>query len=156
MTDASSTPALPVTIHRGDYRPPEWQVPDVALDFALGIDETRVRAALSVVRHADAPAPLVLRGDGLRPAAVRVDGEVWNDCRMDGSDLVVGLVVRTAATVEIETLIKPASNTQPMGLYASNNMLCTQCEAEGFRRITFHPDQPDVLSRYRVRMEGDK
>ncbi|MBJ7500857.1 MAG: aminopeptidase N [Sphingopyxis sp.] len=156
MTDVSSTPATPVTIHRGDYRPPEWQVPDIALDFALGTDTTKVRAALSVVRHADAPAPLVLRGDGLTPAAVRVDGEGWNDWRMDGGDLVVDLGERTAATVEVETAINPATNTQLMGLYASNGMLCTQCEAEGFRRITFHPDRPDVLSRYRVRMKGDK
>ena len=72
MTDASSTPAIPVTIHRGDYRPPDWQVPDVALDFALAVEATRVGAALSVVRQADAPVPLVLRGDGLTPAAVRV------------------------------------------------------------------------------------
>ena len=84
MTDASSSPAVPVTIHRGDYRPPEWQIPDIALDFALGIDETRVSSALSVVRHADAPAPLTLRGDGLRPQDVRVDGESWNDWRMEG------------------------------------------------------------------------
>jgi aminopeptidase N len=156
MTDASSTPAIPVTIHRGDYRPPEWQVPDIALDFALGIDETRVVAALSVVRYADAPTPLVLRGDGLTPAAVRVDGEGWNDWRMDGSDLVVALGERSAATVEVDTVVNPAGNSQLMGLYASNGMLCTQCEAEGFRRITFHPDRPDVLSRYRVRMTGDK
>jgi aminopeptidase N len=156
MTDASSTPAIPVTIHRGDYRPPDWQVPDVALDFALAVEATRVAAALSVVRQADTPVPLVLRGDGLAPAAVRVDGEGWNDWRMDGSDLVINLGERSAATVEIDTLIHPAANTQLMGLYASNGMLCTQCEAEGFRRITFHPDRPDVLSRYKVRMEGDK
>ncbi len=156
MTDVSSTPAIPVTIHRGDYRPPDWQVPDVALDFALAVEATRVAAALSVVRQANAPVPLVLRGDGLTPAAVRVDSEVWNDWRMDGQDLVIELGERTAATVEIDTLIHPASNTQLMGLYASNGMLCTQCEAEGFRRITFHPDRPDVLSRYKVRMEGDK
>ena len=156
MTDASSTPAIPATIHRGDYRPPEWQVPDIMLDFALGLDETRVASTLSVVRHLDAPAPLVLRGDGLTAAAVRVDGEGWNDWRMDGPDLVIDLGDRPEAMVEIETVINPAANTQLMGLYASNGMLCTQCEAEGFRRITFHPDRPDVLSRYKVRMEGDK
>jgi aminopeptidase N len=156
MTDASSTPAVPVTIHRGDYRPPEWQVPDIALDFALGIAETKASASLSVVRHADAPVPLVLRGDGLTAAEVRVDGAVWNDWRMDGPDLVVDLGDRSAATVEVDTIIDPSANTQLMGLYASNEMLCTQCEAEGFRRITFHPDRPDVLSRYRVRMAGDK
>ncbi len=156
MTDASSTPAIPATIHRGDYRPPEWQVPDIALDFALGIEETRVSAALSVVRHGDAPVPLTLRGDGLAAAAVRVDGESWNDWRMDGPDLIVDLGDRAAAVVEVDTVIDPGANTQLMGLYASNGMLCTQCEAEGFRRITFHPDRPDVLSRYKVRMAGDK
>lgn len=156
MTDASSTPAIPVTIHRGDYRPPEWQVPDISLDFALGIAETKVSASLSVVRHADAPVPLVLRGDGLTAAEVRIDGAVWNDWRMDGPDLVIDLGDRSAATVEVDTVIDPSANTQLMGLYASNEMLCTQCEAEGFRRITFHPDRPDVLSRYRVRMAGDK
>ncbi|MGB3317584.1 MAG: aminopeptidase N [Sphingopyxis granuli] len=156
MTDASSSPVPPVTIHRTAYRPPEWRVPEVALDFALGLEETRVTAALSVVRDADAPAPLVLRGDALTAETVRVDGEAWNDWRMDGSDLVVDLGARTAAVVEVDTRIDPAANSQLMGLYASNSMLCTQCEAEGFRRITFHPDRPDVLSRYRVRMEGDK
>ena len=156
MTDASSSPVPPVTIHRSDYRPPEWQVPDIALDFALGLDTTRVGAALSVVRHADAPAPLRLRGDGLTPLAVRVDGESWNDWHMEGPDLIVDLGDRTHAVVEVDTAIDPATNTQLMGLYASNGMLCTQCEAEGFRRITFHPDRPDVLSRYKVRMTGDK
>jgi aminopeptidase N len=156
MTDASSTPAIPVTIHRGDYRPPEWQIPDIALDFALGVDATRIKAALSVVRAVDAPVPLTLRGDGLTPAAVRVDGEAWNDWHMDGSDLIVDLGERAAATVEVDTVVNPKANTQLMGLYASNGMLCTQCEAEGFRRITFHPDRPDILSRYKVRMEGDK
>lgn len=156
MTDASSTPAIPVTIHRSDYRAPDWSIPDIALDFALGIDATKVGAALSVVRDAAAPVPLVLRGDGLTADAVRVDGEVWNDWRMDGSDLIVDLGERTAATVEVDTVIDPAANTQLSGLYASNGMLCTQCEAEGFRRITFHPDRPDVLSRYKVRMTGDK
>ncbi|MGN7932143.1 aminopeptidase N [Sphingopyxis sp. 22461] len=156
MTDASSTPAIPVTIHRSDYRAPDWSIPDIALDFALGIDATKVGAALSVVRQGGAPVPLLLRGDGLTPAAVRVDGEVWNDWRMEGSDLIVDLGERTAAAVEVDTVIDPASNTQLSGLYASGGLLCTQCEAEGFRRITFHPDRPDVLSRYKVRMAGDK
>ena len=156
MTDASSAPVPPVTIHRSDYRPPEWQVPDIALDFALGLDTTRVGAALSVVRHADAPTPLTLRGDGLTPLAVRVDGESWNDWHMEGPDLIVDLGDRARAIVEVDTAIDPTANTQLMGLYASNGMLCTQCEAEGFRRITFHPDRPDVLSRYKVRMAGDK
>ena len=86
---------------------------------------------------------------------MRVDGAAVNDWRLDGADLVLDLP-GDAHEVEIETLVNPAANTQLMGLYASNGMLCTQCEAEGFRRITFFPDRPDVLSTYRVRMEGDK
>ena len=73
---------------------------------------------------------------------------------MDGEQLVVD-IAGDRATVETEVEISPAANTKLMGLYASGGMLCTQCEAEGFRRITFFPDRPDVLSKYRVRMEGD-
>ncbi|MDK2761810.1 MAG: aminopeptidase N [Sphingopyxis sp.] len=156
MTDASSTPAIPVTIHRGDYRAPDWQVPDIALDFQLGIDATKVGSTMAVVRQGDAPVPLLLRGDGLTPLAVRVDGDAWNDWRMDDGDLIVELGDRASATIEVDTLVDPAANTQLSGLYASGGLLCTQCEAEGFRRITFHPDRPDVLSRYRVRMQGDR
>src|SRR3546814_17612119 len=75
---------------------------------------------------------------------------------MDGNDLIVDLGERTAATVEIETMINPTANTQLMGLYASKSMLCTQCEAAGFRRITFQPDRPDALSRYKSSKEGDQ
>src|SRR5205085_2843633 len=86
---------------------------------------------------------------------VMVDGHAANDWRMDGQDLLIELTGE-AHRVEVETLINPAGNSQLMGLYASNGMLCTQCEAEGFRRIMFFPDRPDVLSVYKVRMEGDK
>src|SRR6476469_3533479 len=80
----------------------------------------------------------------------RADGK-W---RLDGDQLVIE-IEGDRATVETEVEINPAANTKLMGLYASNGMLCTQCEAQGFRRITFFPDRPDVLSKYRVRMEGD-
>ncbi|MEY4271005.1 MAG: hypothetical protein RLZZ58_2221 [Pseudomonadota bacterium] len=158
MTDASSTPVPPVTIHRADYAPPDWLVPDVVLDFALAVDVTRVACNLSVARNpAGQPgAPLRLRGDGLAAVAVRVDHQPFADWHMDGPDLILDLGGRDAALVGIDTEIAPSANSQLMGLYASNGMLCTQCEAEGFRRIAFHPDRPDVLSRYRVRMAGDK
>jgi aminopeptidase N len=157
--DIARTPeaAPPVTVHREDYRPPEWLVPEVALDFALGLDETKVRSTLSVRRNpAGSGAPAIrLNGDGIAALAVEVDGKAINDWRMEGDDLVIDLPGEEHR-IAIETLIKPAANSQLMGLYASNGMLCTQCEAEGFRRITFFPDRPDVLSTYRVRMEGDK
>lgn len=158
MTDASSLPAAPVTIHRGDYSPPDWLVPDVSLHFELGVALTQVASTLLVERNpaGKAGAPLLLRGDGLTARAVRVDGCDFADWRMEGPDLVLDLGDRMTASVEIDTALVPSANSQLMGLYASNGMLCTQCEAEGFRRITFHPDRPDVMSRYRVTLVGDK
>src|SRR5690606_1521334 len=96
-----------------------------------------------------------LNGDGLAPLEVTVDGETINSWSLDEGDLMIPLAGDTH-TIELVTEIDPSANTQLMGLYASNGMLCTQCEAEGFRRITFFPDRPDVLSTYRVRMAGPK
>ncbi|GAA0265281.1 aminopeptidase N [Alteraurantiacibacter aestuarii] len=157
MADAATGPKAPVTIRREDYRPFAWLVPEVALDFTLGLDETLVEARLAVSRNPAAQADPVLRlnGDGLSPIEVRVDGEAVNSWVMEGADLLVTLP-GNAHNVQITTRLAPSDNTQLMGLYASSGMLCTQCEAEGFRRITFFPDRPDVLSNYRVRMTGDK
>ena len=153
--DASLTPPVaPRVIHRADYRPPEWLVPEIALDFALGLDATVITATLKVHRNGTEPT-LRLNGDGLAAARVLVDGKPSNAWRMVGEDLLIDLEGERHE-VRIETAINPAANTQLMGLYASNGMLCTQCEAEGFRRIAFFPDRPDVLSTYRVRMAGPK
>ena len=142
-----------VAIRREDYRPPDWLVPEIRLDFDLGTETTRVRATLSVERNGDHNRPLKLDGDELELVSAAVDGGPV-EYRMDGPTLVLELP-GDRATVETEVAIHPAANAKLMGLYASGGMLCTQCEAEGFRRITFFPDRPDVLSKYRVRMEGD-
>ncbi|HZV10158.1 MAG TPA: aminopeptidase N, partial [Novosphingobium sp.] len=159
MTDArlQETPPAPPVIRREEYRVPDWLVPEVALAFALGLEKTRVFATLSVRRNPEGTGNQTIRlhGDGLTPLLVEVDEVVRNDWRMEGADLLIELADDTHE-ITIETEINPAANSQLMGLYASNGMLCTQCEAEGFRRITFFPDRPDVLSTYRVRMEGDR
>ncbi len=157
--DISSTPsaanlALPPLIQRGDYTPPAWLVPVVSLDFALGLEETRVTSTLQVTKNADSHT-LRLNGDGLTAQSVSVDGQSRDDWRMDGQDLLIELA-GNSHSITIETIINPAANSQLMGLYASNAMLCTQCEAEGFRRITFSTDRPDVLSIYSVMMRGNK
>ena len=157
--DARTNPEAPpspehVAIHRKDYRAPDWWVREVALDLSLDPARTRVRATLSVERNGDHDRPLQLAGDGLTPLAVRVDG---GEARwaMQGDDLFVELD-SAIATVETEVEIAPEANSQLMGLYASGGLLCTQCESEGFRRITFHPDRPDVLGTYKVRMTADR
>ena len=154
MLDIQNAAAPPVLIRREDYRPPDWLVPDIALDFDLDAARTRVTARLTVVRNGTHDRPLRLDGDGLTPLAVRVDGAPA-DWSLDAGTLVIALS-GDQAVVETEVEIAPETNTQLMGLYASGGLLCTQCEAEGFRRITFFPDRPDVLSRYRVRMAADK
>ncbi|WP_338467120.1 aminopeptidase N [Novosphingobium sp. ZN18A2] len=150
----TAQPEAPRTIHRKDYRPPAWLVPDISLDFDLSLKAAKVVATLSVEKNGD-DSTIRLDGDDLSLVSLKVDGNPHNDWRMDGSDLVVDLP-GDRHELTIETLVDPSANTQLSGLYASNGLLCTQCEAEGFRRITFFPDRPDVLSRYKVRMKADK
>ncbi|MBV8237874.1 MAG: aminopeptidase N [Sphingomonas sp.] len=155
MIDAQTALAQPHVTRREDYSPPEWLVPEVALDFDLDPERTRVKARLEVTRRGAHDAPLRLNGAGQAPLVVLVDGVAVNDWRLDGEDLIIPLA-SGRHVVETEVEIAPERNTQLMGLYASGGNLCTQCEAEGFRRITYFPDRPDVLARYRVRMTADK
>ncbi len=155
MIDAQQLAIAPHTIRREAYRPPDWLVPDIALDFALDPAETVVTATLSVARNGDHDRPLILDGDGLVPLLVAIDGVETKSWRMDHGKLVLDLA-GDAHHIETRVNIVPERNTQLMGLYASGGLLCSQCEAEGFRRITFFPDRPDVLSRYAVRLTADK
>ncbi len=154
MPDVAASPAAPHVTRREDYRPPEWLVPDLALDFTLDAARTLVRARLEVVRNGDHKAPLRLDASGLHILDVRLDGETVN--YWFENDVIRINVPGDSGTIETEVAIAPKTNTQLMGLYESGGMLCTQCEAEGFRRITPFPDRPDVLTRYRVRMSGHK
>ncbi|WP_151955951.1 aminopeptidase N [Sphingomonas sp. EC-HK361] len=155
MIDVQTAPAQPTVTRREAYSAPEWLVPDIHLDFDLDPAETRVKARLSVKRNGAHTDPLRLDGAGQQPLSVMIDGVAVNDWRLDGETLVIPLS-GAAHTIETEVAIAPDRNTQLMGLYASGGNLCTQCEAEGFRRITYFPDRPDVLSRYAVRMTADK
>ncbi len=157
LADAAPEPTATETIRRLDYTPPAWLVPHIALEFDLGIELTKVRATLTVRRNPDAARDQTLHlcGDNLAVMNLQVDGKPAEGWSMSGSNLLLPLP-GDAHEVTIETHLHPATNSQLMGLYASNGMLCTQCEAEGFRRIMFFPDRPDVLSRYTVRMTGDR
>jgi aminopeptidase N len=156
MLDAQNAPVTPpAAVRREDYRPPEWLVPEISLDFELDAERTVVRSRLEVEPAGEAESStLRLNGDGLKLISVSSNG-AEPEWRLDGDDLLIELS-REPHAVEIVTELGPRANTKLMGLYDSGGILCTQCEAEGFRRITFFPDRPDVLSRYRVRMSGDK
>ena len=154
MLDAATTPQV---IRLADYRPPAWQVPETELDFDLDPTTTRITARLKVERNGGHAESLVLDGEGLKLIALSVDGRPLGpgDYSYADDKLTIALSGESHV-VESVVEIAPAANTQLMGLYASGGILCTQCEAEGFRRITFFPDRPDVLSRFRVRMSADK
>ncbi|MCB2014255.1 MAG: aminopeptidase N [Sphingobium sp.] len=156
MLDASSS-ASPHIVFRKDYSSPDWLVPDIALDFQLDAARTEVATRLQVTRNGDHDRPLTLDGEGLETLSILVDGvelpqEQWP---REGDPLTIALPGGDHV-IETRVAIAPDKNSQLMGLYASGGLLCTQCEAEGFRRITWFSDRPDILSRYSVRMEADK
>ena len=151
MAEAPTRRPMSRSAARITARPTGWS-PEISLDFDLGPSDAGPGDAERRAQRRPRPAAAARRrraraavGQCRRqPAAHRMDGRPARHRHR-----------RRPATVETEVEIHPAANTKLMGLYASNGMLCTQCEAEGFRRITFFPDRPDVLSKYRVRMEGD-
>ena len=148
----------PRTIRREDYRPPDYRVDSVALDFDLGEETTRVTARLEVRGdHGGGARPLVLDGDDLTLISVALDGRALGsgDYTLTPEGLTIP-EVSAAFTLEIETEIRPRDNTKLEGLYVSNGVFCTQCEAEGFRRITFFPDRPDVMAVYTTTIRADK
>ena len=156
MLDIRSAPAAaaPIAIRREEYRAPDWLVPTVELDFALDPTRTLVTARLTVTRNGPHERALRLDGEALILVSLKVDGQAVAPA-FEGAQLVVP-IAGDQAVVETVVAIHPDKNSQLMGLYASGGILCTQCEAEGFRRITFFPDRPDVLSRYRVRLSADR
>jgi aminopeptidase N len=147
---------VPAPVRLEDYQPPAFRVETVELRFDLQPSATRVRATLQMVRQGPADAPLVLDGVRLKLLSLAIDGRT-----LDGSEYGVEperLVISSAPdrfTLETEVEIDPAANAALEGLYMSGGRFCTQCEAEGFRKITYFPDRPDVLARYTVRMEAD-
>lgn len=150
--------ARPVRLE--DYRQPDWLVETVELDVSLDPAATRVRATLTLRPNGNgaAPAPLMLDGDALDLRALKVDGATLPPEQFEATAdrLTIAQPPHRPFRLEIETVIDPSANTQLMGLYRSGPIYCTQCEAEGFRRITYFPDRPDVMAVYTTRIEADK
>lgn len=154
MMDAQDSVQTLEIVRLKDYRPPDWLVPEVELDVVLDADVTRVKARLRLVRNGTHDRPVVLNGSRLETLSVAVDGQLLNVTPED--ERLVLAVAGDTALIETEVLIRPSANTRLMGLYATEGRLVTQCEAEGFRAITWFVDRPDVLSTYKVRLEADR
>ncbi len=148
----------PQPVRLSDYRPPAFLIDEVSLDIALDLTATRVKARLTIRRGGDHAEPLRLNGEGLKPVSVAIDGRVLaaaTDYTVDDEWLTIASVP-AAFTLETEVEINPQANTALEGLYVSGGRFCTQCEAEGFRKITWFADRPDVMSRFTVRLEGPR
>ena len=151
-------PAEPKAIHLSDYRPYPYLLRHVALRFQLAPQATRVLARIDFAPNPACPGrhDLRLDGEGLQLLALSVGGTDL-DLAPDATGLTIpaDLLPEGPFTLETEVEIAPAANTALEGLYMSNGMYCTQCEAEGFRKITFYPDRPDVMAPFHVRVEAD-
>jgi len=151
----------PVAVKLKDYTPYPFTLTQVTLEFDLGIRRTVVKAAVHVTPLGKGPMQLDGEALHLKYIAVGLAGEAAKP--LDPAEFTVdagGLTLHTPPdrpfVLETEVEISPEANTALSGLYLSGGRLCTQCEAEGFRRITYYPDRPDVMSAFRVRMVGPK
>jgi len=144
------------TIYLKDYTPPAFFVDAVHLTFHLHPTATRVLSEITFLRNADAPGPLRLNGEGLTLIRAAIDGVALPEHEMtDAAITIDGELLADRFTWQAEVEIDPASNTSLNGLYMSKGMYCTQCEAEGFRKITYYPDRPDVMAPFSVTIHGD-
>ncbi len=145
----------PVAVKLENYTPYPFAIDRVAMDFALEPGATRVRTRMEVRRISS--GDFVLDGVGLTLNAIRLDGKTMSEQSYAIKDETLTISsVPDQFTLETEVTIDPSRNTALSGLYISGGRFCTQCEATGFRRITYWPDRPDVMSRFHVRMDADK
>lgn len=148
-------------IHLKNYKTPDFRINSVDLDINLHPTQTHVTSIMNITRQKNVTAdtPLILDGDELKLNSIKVNGKELQDedYTETPTELTIHSLPKTAKfEVQIETEINPTANTKLMGLYRSGGNYCTQCEAEGFRRITYFLDRPDVLAVYTTRLEADK
>ncbi|MDE0714152.1 MAG: aminopeptidase N, partial [Gammaproteobacteria bacterium] len=143
------------TIYLKDYRPHPYRIRFTRMELDLDTRLTRVRTVHDMERRSKTSKPLVLDCDSIDVESVRIDGREPEEGLVtnEGKKLIIGGLPESCQ-VEIVNTLDPSANTQLSGLYQSGSMLCTQCEAEGFRRITPSIDRPDNLATYRVILRG--
>ena len=156
MTDSRAINAAPNITRLAEYESFPYAVESVDLTFDLQPTKTRVTQISVWKKITTGVTSLELNGKDLKRISIKIDGEMVNESRMVEID--ESLLIRQvpdAFTLEVVTQINPEANTALEGLYLSNGMFCTQCEAEGFRRITYYPDRPDVMSSFTTRIIAD-
>ena len=157
--DQTPVHSAPQVIRREDYTPPDFRVDRIDLHVDIRAGETIVTSTLTVIGRPgrDKYAPLVLDGQNQELIYLKIDGEDVPPCKYTvGEERMTVEEVGDRATVEIRTRIHPETNTALEGLYRSGSMYCTQCEPEGFRRITYFVDRPDNMALFSTTIEADK
>ena len=160
MVDIKNTDTAPRTIFLKDYQPPVYLIDQVKLSFELHESKTVVTSLLSVALNPEnkqEDKALQLDGQNLELSSVKVDGKGLSEKEYSCDEEKLSIhKVPHRCEIEVITIINPIDNKALEGLYLSSDMFCTQCEAEGFRRITYFPDRPDVMSTYEVTIIADK
>ncbi|MGR3808403.1 aminopeptidase N [Pasteurella testudinis] len=144
--------------YRKDYKKPDYTATDIFLDFQLDPQDTLVTATTTFQRLNQAASELRLDGHSFQFVSLKLNGEDFSRYQQDSESLVLDLsnVAGERFELTVQTRLKPAENTSLQGLYQSGDGFCTQCEAEGFRQITYMLDRPDVLARYTTKISADK
>ena len=152
-------PEAPRPVLLADYTPPPYLISKVDLSISLDPSRTQVKARMTVARNPASTAARALRLDGefLELDQLAIDGRelTAQDYALDDAGLTIHAPPQTQFTLTTTTFVNPQANTALQGIYLSRGVYCSQCEAQGFRRITFFIDRPDVLSVYSVRLEAD-
>jgi aminopeptidase N len=148
----------PATIRLKDYKPFPFTINSVKLVFKLAADDTIVESEISLTSRSAKTTALVLDGEMIELVSASIDGKILaqKDYGVEANSLTIAKPPKGPFTLKLVTRCAPAANTALSGLYMSNGMYCTQCEAEGFRRITYYPDRPDVMTKFYVRIEAPR
>ena len=145
-------------INLSDYKKFDYTIPEIYINFIIENKDVKVISEYKLIKENKNANLLKLKGNNIKIISIFLDNEELNKNKYElkNNNLIINSINKRVFTLKITSLIEPKSNNSLQGMYESNGIITTQCEAEGFRRICFHPDRPDVLSKYKVRIEADK
>ena len=141
-----------------DYKPFDYEIPNIFLDFIIEKEKVIVKTELKIVKIKKDADKIILDGVNISIKSIYLDQLLLDekDYIKNDKNIVIGSINNDEFTLKIEGIIYPKENSSLVGMYESNGIITTQCEAEGFRRISYHSDRPDILSKYKVRIEASK
>ena len=144
-------------VHLSDYKKFDYSIPEIYINFIIEHENVKVISEYKFIKENPNSNSLNLKGDQIRIISIFIDNEELNKTRYEfkNHELTIYSISKRIFNLKIVSSIKPKFNTSLLGMYESNGIITTQCEAEGFRRICFHPDRPDILSKYKIRIEAD-